>query len=76
MPLLHRPNKLLKTFIIVLGLASLHGTASAESVATLTEAAPVIQAGIGAEPVGSPGMVPILALSVAAITMVRRRVRH
>ena len=50
--------------------------ASADPVAVVINPEQVQQAAIGSKSVTPPGLVPILALSVAAITLVRRRVRH
>ena len=75
---IHQTRKFLTIFAIGVGIVSPNAPAKGETLAAfkLKEAEPILQAGIGAEPVGTLELVPILALSVAAITLVRRRVRH
>ncbi|MFT4549532.1 MAG: hypothetical protein ACI8XO_004176 [Verrucomicrobiales bacterium] len=67
---------LLKTFIAC-GLAPiLIGQSFAAPVTAAIGAEPIQQASLRADSLAAPSVVSVLALSVAAITMVRRRVRN
>jgi hypothetical protein len=67
---------LLKTFTVC-GLASILIEQSfAAPVTAAIGAEPIQQASLRADSLAAPSVVSVLALSVAAITMVRRRVRN
>ena len=67
----------LKIFTAAVLSVFLAFSASAESAGDESAKPGQVQAAsIGSETMSPPSLVPILALSVAAITMVRRRIRH
>lgn len=73
------PSKKILTFLAsVVATIAMAASAPAEPMAAALVSDPVSAqtASLGGEPIAPPSLVPILALSVAAITMVRRRVRH
>jgi hypothetical protein len=67
------PNFLRRTIPVCTVWIVLLSTAFAEPVATAIQAEQFQQAGIGVESIKQPGLITILALSIAASILVRRR---
>jgi len=70
------PKKVFNISAVGFALVFCASMSMAEPVAATLGSDRVQQAGISTESITPPALVSILGLSVAAITLVRRRVRH